>query len=146
MEEKLIDFETAKLAKEKGFDELIIHYYKSTNENNVFTHRRRGGYHKGKTYELRNSNMVIGKKGIIKYSAPTQSLLQKWLREKHNIHIKIEVTTQCNFYYSIVQFLEPPKNKANPAKIGYQNVANVQKVSTYEKALEAGLQEALNLI
>ena len=103
MEESLIKFETAKLAKEKGFD--------------VFRHMTNNG--------------VYDKKGVVGYVhvydsryhilAPTQSLLQKWLRERHKIDIFI----------------------------GHGYINNMQydtKYKTYEQALEAGLIEALKLI
>jgi len=62
MEESTVSFETAKLDKEKGFNQGRFNYPKYDEEGNVHFI----GFNKG-------------------YSAPTQSLLQKWLREKHNI-------------------------------------------------------------
>jgi hypothetical protein len=59
MEDTLITFETAKLAKEKGFEFKVVWEYILGFKNN---HERD------------------------KY-LPTQSQLAKWLREKHNIHL-----------------------------------------------------------
>ena len=75
MKEELVSFETAKLLKEKGFNEETIVGY--TLEGHLEAPYY-GRYFKNSDGE--NS---------IEYSAPTQSLAQKWLREKHSIHIAI---------------------------------------------------------
>lgn len=59
-------------------------------------------------------------------------LLQKWIRDTHNIHISINSLGQCN-YHLLVGFVGNILTKGN-------------NYSTYEEALEKGLQEALNLI
>ena len=66
MKEQLISFSTAKLAKEKGFDNYDVANY----------------YREGINYALNNSGTSTIKE-VGNYPAPTQSLLQKWLREKH---------------------------------------------------------------
>ena len=67
MEEIRVSFETAKLAKEKGFD-IDCGWKLRKLENGSFTHT--------------NSSEL----GI---EQPTQSLLQKWLREVHNINVLV---------------------------------------------------------
>lgn len=114
MKEQLIAFKTAKLAKEKGF---------------VFS-----------TNKIKIGSNIYKKINI----TPTQSLLQKWLREVHNIHIFIDKTRVGGNY----QFIIHEKLKSNNV---YEFSWNVLKYSnsdfnTYEEALEVGLQEALNLI
>ena len=99
MEEQLISYETAKLAKEKGFDFIYII------DN-----------------ELTNHSLI------------TQSLLQKWLREVHNIHITVTSISQESWQYHI----QKPKDKlGDNYNEDYEN---------YEEALEDGLQESLKLI
>jgi len=68
MKEQLISFKTAKLAKEKGFNEPCSMWY----EGHTLSPSEKPGYNSEDPTE---------------YAAPTQSLLQKWLREKHNIDI-----------------------------------------------------------
>ena len=68
------------------------------------------------------------------YVAPTQSLLQKWLREKHDIHITITSISQESWQYHI----QKPKDKLGD---NYE-----EDFENYEEALEVGLQEALKLI
>lgn len=118
MKERLINFETAKLAQEKGFvlgigwhgqDDKF--YYEGQITNNF-----RGGNH----------------------CAPTQSLLQRWLREVHNIHIEVFLSDNLpytGFYYRIMT-------------IGKYFVTSHDDVLSdkFEDALEKGLFEALKLI
>ena len=117
MEETLITFETAKLAKEKGFEDIISGYY--------------------------NHEGILQKQfGLIQAfcKAPTQSLLQKWLREVHNMHFEIkpifEVTSIRPYHITIF------KNLSGKDFI-YKIVGTRE---TYEEALEVGLQEGLKLI
>ena len=129
MTDQLISFETAKLAKEKGFGgkELTTDYsYQSDkhilcripeNNKSVF-----------------NGDPMNPGNG---YSAPTQSLLQKWLRETYFIHIVIQVfysTIGKEWTFSVDIFYEGEKVIKLPCE------------DTYEEALEIGEQEALKLI
>ena len=140
MEEQLISFDTAKLAKEKGFNIPTISYYNPKGRS-----EESEGY---MTERLESSNWNNGQGSYpthakdIECSAPTQSLLQKWLREKHKIHIQIQVLGQFvngdNKFYSQVILFGDNKwiSKFISNKLTY----------TYEEALEIGLHEALKLI
>ena len=120
MEEQLISLETAKLAKEKGFnEECYFTYDKISKEYCIFKS------------EYSETNSEINK---YIYSAPTQSLLQKWLREKHNILIFPYINFQEKDYFYCSIF---PKNGDR---------FSTEDFLTYEEALEVGLQEALKLI
>ena len=92
----------------------------------------------------------------------TLSLTQKWLREAHRIHIKIEpyidMDRYYHYWYVLAQEVILDENKTPYIKHledgGYPGVWRVVKdlphktrsFSTYEKALEAGIEEALTLI
>ena len=118
MEEQLIRFQTAKLAKEKGFREHCCYAY--TNDGKFFYHDEDGYYWESYTI------------------SPTQSLLQKYLREVHNINIDIETLVKNeNIVYSfdLIYILETLHVK--PFK---------QRYFSYEEALEEGLYQALLLI
>ena len=86
-------------------------------------------------------------------SLPTQSLLQKWLREKHNLHIQINNTVLQNLvtkkYNWAVGFL----GQFDFAKIGvkvweFDDTEDAIKLfyNKYEEALEVALIEALKLV
>lgn len=118
MQEKLVTFETAKLAKEVGFSIKDNYLYKWYDEL-------------GKLHQW----MYLQTDESVEFVAPTQSLLQKWLREVHGIHIAILPKTLLPSneikYYCFKGRL----------KRDFKDLYN-----TYEEALEARLQEALKLI
>lgn len=101
MKEKLIEFETAKLAKEKGFDIEYFNFYVKPNCK-MF-----GVDEKYRYYPIANSKKdkvyTIGKEATLNpenvLTAPTQSLLQRWLREVHNKHIVIQKNDE-GWYFS----------------------------------------------
>lgn len=72
IEEAYVSFETAKLLKEKGFDEPCRYYYSS--DGKIY-----------RVYGLKDRNYT----GVNTFSVPFQALAMKWLREVHNIHIGI---------------------------------------------------------
>ncbi len=129
MKEQLITFETAKLAKEKGFDELTLNLY--VVDPDVRTVKANNN---GRT----NSN-YIERKDYKVYSRPTQSLLQKWLRDKHFIYVSVIPSYIGNDFKKRLYFeLSFNKYIRQVLGSGYKE--------TYEEALEEGLIEALKLI
>lgn len=133
MEEQLISFETAKLAKEKGFKIPTEVMYKG-NEKSYGHNNEWGIDEKRLDGEFPYTNQQW-------YSIPTQSVLQKWLREVHNIHFEIkpifDVKDNLKPYH--ISVIKNPSGKDFEYKI-------VGSLDTYEEALEIGLQEALKLI
>lgn len=139
MKEQLITFETAKLAKEKGFD-IQCHWY--------FTHKRKfptseDTYYPNQTSKPQNWNDDSNLKFYERFSTPTQSLLQKWLRETHQLHLEIQVQDYVEtpkFYWDI--FGNYKNNKM------IRCIANSPREDyvSYEEALETGLQKALSYI
>ena len=143
MEEQLVSLETAKLAKEKGFKELCFYYY---NEDGKL---QESYLENGSSTDVEfkviltdlSDNYNSNNFRIKQFSSPTQSLLQKWLREVHNIHLTIfnhhAYTFKGNFYFVIgYDLISSMNNKLEPKKLS----------NTYEESLEIGLQEALKLI
>lgn len=76
MEEQLISSETAKLAKDKGF--------------NLKEPCTCGGFPNCICDAVRIDNYIY---------KPTQSLLQKWLREIYNIHIVVYIMEKFRWKY-----------------------------------------------
>ena len=117
--EQEISFNTAVLAKEKGFEQKHIeeHYLKDEN--------------------LDTSNMAW-QNGLSLGSAPSQSVLQKWLREKHNIPIAVDFKLDKHPKLNYFSLIYDVKN---------YHIIHVKKLhDTYEKALEESLFKALTLI
>lgn len=123
--EELITFETAKLAKEKGFKEPTVDYFS----------------HKGQEYDFYDEfnwgipSLVPSKKGI---QRPSQVLLQKWLRDHHGLIVEIMYDfTGSRLYNCVVIEMKPN---------GFYYPTNAIQVVSYETALEIGLKFALNLL
>ena len=69
---------------------------------------------------------------------PTQSIVQKWLRETKDLPIGICYSHKLFWYYEIMSV-------SNHVLVGLANRPSIH-YNTYEEALEAGIQEALKLI
>lgn len=123
--EEICTCEVAKLAKEKGFPQDVF----GTCEMKSSCYLEDGRYYKdGCIYPIENA-----------YTAPTQSLLQRWLREKKNIHIEI-IATASGYYWCV--------NKTNGTSITDSDVLNRGTneggcFDTYEFALEDALKYIL---
>ena len=130
MQEQLITFETAKLAKEKGF-------FQETNRLEIPYYNYKGEF-KGDVSDWRIRKYIRGEdtSDIEIVSAPTQSLLAKWLREEHNIIVLVDYEGIDGYYYKFYSYKEGNKN--------YD--ASGKNYNTYEDAYEIGLQEALKQI
>lgn len=137
----VIKFETAKLVKEKGFNEPVFYYYSSDGSLNKLIEESNGEREYYFEYEdfLESYNDFNLKVQV--YSACTQSALQKWLREKHNIHILMNAGMhngkEQTFYCNVVLFGK------NLYKSKFKSKTSMY---SYEEALEKGLIEALKLI
>mgnify|MGYP001611543625 CR=1 FL=1 len=118
MKDQLISLEVAKLAREKGFNFYQINQY-SNDVNPTMLYN----------YTLEQCKLFNDV-----YYAPTQNLLQKWLREKHNIVV-----------YAIAYYNGKVANGHDYAYEIY-NITNNNVYKSWEEALEAGLLQALKLI
>ena len=125
MEDTRITFETAKLAKEKGF--------KWKSKKGYLENGSLGISHYSDYCENDNEDYPT------KFSAPTQSLLSKWLREKYNLYTESQMYIEEGLY----KFKYVIKSDFEYNLIVLKEKYNF---STYEEAYEIGLQEALKLI
>lgn len=123
MEDQLITYETAKLAKEKGFNWKVSKYiYDEFTKQTILKDMPTdySQHKKGTKYEC------IG--------LPTQSLLQRWLREVHNKNIYIHPASYDNekgYVFSTT---------------GTQTHNYSWDIVSYEHALERALIASLNLL
>lgn len=128
MKEELIKYNTAKLADEKGF-RIGCKY--AINENDevessdeytgdpYFTHEE--------TIEATDNTEVPH------YLCPTQSLLQKWIREEKNVDVFVVPAIKEEHYEWLIN------------GEGFEMECD-EAFGTYEEALENGLYESLKLI
>jgi hypothetical protein len=127
--DELVSLETAKLAKEKGFNWLCSSVKIETiegSEREVYDEE-----------ECRYATV----KDVIKTRIPTQTRLQRWLREEKMMHIEIAHNPMYGGFMPYISKIVEGEGvftllEKNCYCIAMQN-------ATYEKALEAGLQYAL---
>ena len=113
MKDQLISFDVAKLAKEKGFNWNVKTFIMNDNYNYAFD------YEKGIVADF--------------IKQPTQSLLQKWLREEHKL--SVEVYFNNGWSYDICDL-----------ETNLQNISEPYEYKTFENAFEVALMVALNMI
>jgi len=120
MKEELVSFETAKLAKEKGFPQ------------------RTKNFIVGKSWvKDLDEHTNIWK--------PTQALLQRWLREVHKINV-IPYPIESFKNENPIEELNPEYTYQLIVK-GIKTFITKDKIfESYEEAFEIGLQAALKLI
>jgi hypothetical protein len=122
MKDEIANRKLAQLAKDKGFNIPVRARYSfavwDSNKWELFLEPI-GIY----------NNSDKAKYGSI--SAPTLSLLQKWLREVHQLHIEVIPENQdySTVWHPIVYDIRVPEDTIN---CGFQN--------TYEAALESGIK------
>lgn len=120
--DEIVTYEVAKLAKEKGFPQDVF----GTCEMKSSCYLKDGRYYKdGCIYPIENA-----------YTAPTQSLLQRWLREKKGIIV-------IPYYRSVLRMWSATYELTSPYT--FKDLRKCFK--TYELALEDALKYALeNLV
>lgn len=140
MQEQLITFDTAKIAKEKGFDLEFC---------NVGWHGDFGDL-KGDSYPFLGTysfykSIYCNNKDEHQIQRPTQSLLQKWLREIHNIKVSVMCQPSYKDNNNKTSHWEIMLSSINPYK-HLRVEREDEHFNIYEECLEAGLQEGLKLI
>lgn len=158
--EDYVSFETAKLLKEKGFDERCVCYY-DTESLNKFGHPVFDSI----DMSLSNSDLEQSNHDYVCYSAPTLQVAMKWLREVHNILLVVDYQYECDttpYFFKIYLLGENGKpesvavkgisydNAGNPIEyiIGYRDWKRSDKdYKTYEQTCDAAIEYCLeNLI
>jgi hypothetical protein len=138
MQETLITFKTAKLAKEKGFNIPTVEYFNNEKKPRITS----SCDYRSDRDAISNWNNGEGSYPTlskdVSCSAPKQSLLQKWLREQST---PIIVTPTTDLVAWEVEILHADKGL-------FRIIKNIEDkwFNSYEEALEIGLQEALKLI
>ena len=149
--EDYVSFETAKLLKEKGFDESTICRYAGkggVTEKWYDDYRERvvcfnweEGYLIEPLMDSKEQYEIIGNT----ISAPTLQMAMKWLREAHDIHISINMGFDVDNiqYFFFVPIICEYSNKTGQ----YQTPFGEQEFNTHEEACEVGIKYCLeNLI
>ena len=115
--EQYVSFETARILKEAGFDEVCGTFYVSGKGDTCLMYERNSRLDKGQ------------------YSCPTQALATRWLREVHNLHVYPDRDLYMDRWFHVIRHTETDSTAVSDSVF-----------ETAEQALEAGLQEVLELI
>lgn len=123
MIDQLITKETAILAKKKGFDVSSLNQYRLDTNGN---------------FEESYHGMIVHDHIVEIIKRPTQSLLQRWLREVHKIDLVITISEFSRTYGFKLYYINNGITECINERFN--------KFETYEEALEFGLQKALELL
>lgn len=131
--EDYVSFETAKLLKEKGFDENCFRSY--VKDKLAVSQGFNNSYY-----------ITMYSDGTYRpVSAPTLQMAMKWLREEHRLHISAEMgfDVDNHQYY----FFAPSVCRFSDKSGEYENPFGEKEFDTYEEACEAAIRYCLeNLI
>jgi hypothetical protein len=123
--EDYVSYKTAKLLKEKGFENDAISCI------NVF---------KGHIYKIQDR--VIDADDDV--TIPTLQMARKWLREKHNIHIEIRITNHSmSDMINIVKYYWVMTNTKTGRWCDESTVYTVKAFDKSEEAEEDAIRHAL---
>ena len=128
LQEEVVTYEVAKLASEAGFKSFTRSYYMIGDKEPFFVG------------EAKNWNVHYDK-----YSAPTKSLLQKWLRKEKGIYIEVYIDWEDSIEYNMIRY---SWRMATIYRVGNQDIGGYYKneseeyFDTYELALEDVLKYA----
>lgn len=78
--EDYVSFDTAKLLKEKGFDEITLTWYSGKGKFCI-------GKNNFNDYQMNRFSDMATAKDKNKCSAPTMQMAMKWLRKMYDIHV-----------------------------------------------------------
>jgi len=131
--EDYVSFETAKLLKEKGFDESLSMVYISY-----------GDLCRLKRYDsICNSNYNDITKNYFECIAPTLQMAMKWLRKEHKLHIQIWILEEKGYWFDIEKILNAQYKHKSLYSTGLEDIY----FETNEQAAEAAIKYCLeNLI
>lgn len=144
MKEEIVSFGIAKLAKEKGFKLGTNFYYENSLTESIDEEDEKSGpfgweigeINLGTGYFINNDDRVdFSNDNWFLCSAPTQSQLQKWLREEHNLHVYTNIHDK-DAWIGLIKKIDTNEDVH----------WTLPPFKTYFFALESALDKALNLI
>lgn len=139
MKEQLVSKKTAILAKEKGFNEETYLFFNSFYPNGIQNINGLTNYMTNLCKEKVQRDDFV--------SLPTQSLLQRWLREKHKIYVESKVGQRGSRNHRLQTYFSCEVSYRRELefedKCGMGHIA-MRTFSTYEEAIEEALYEALD--
>lgn len=152
-----IQFKTAKLAQEKGFNTEGVLFYElpsgdlinfKDNASQEFIDDCESGYRdkalnyfKEDYFRTYNNTDREGSEVL----ASSQSTLSKWLREEHNTDVQVTLMKVGYKEYK-VEIYKVPENSSSYTHLFIKDGDYIKLFNIWEDAMEEGLFEALSLI
>lgn len=129
--EDYVSLQVAKLLKEKGFKQKCEKYIVEDRD---------------KSWQEWDDGLMCYKTfyDTIEYPKPTIYQAAKWLREKHNIHIRISTNYKGMYSYGCFEDFDDEFDME--LKTLDLTEKEIYKYNSYEEALNAGILEALESI
>lgn len=144
---RFISKQTAILSKELGFHEKCIYYYY---KNNTYLENE---WSDGAGYGVEIDNLLFDYNGMYtdRVSAPLQSSLQKWLREKHGIWVSVHDDYHMSknipcISYKVTTYGNTKEHCGYSKEIHQGLPYKYLKPEDYHKVLESGLFKALEIL
>lgn len=138
-ENDYVSLETAKLLKEKGFDESTIGFY--SGERGLCIGNSLLYNTLNKRVNFVNDLLKVQSEDVIA-AAPSLYEAQKWIWEKHKMFVSAApqppFTDPLEFFF----WIDFPEECID----NYGSLVIVEQFSSFQQALDAGIQEALKLI
>lgn len=138
MKELYVSLETAKIAKDCGFDLDVFKLYYEWEGGARYVEISKN-YDNSEYYDMMMLSYKYPERVV---KIPTQSELQKWLREVHKIHVSAYPVFSNRYFYTIRKFYD---DKPFEQIVGGARMPEDAK-DTYEQALDVGLKEAFVMI
>ena len=125
--EDYVSFETAKLLKEKGFDERLLTFY-------ITDETKKEGYFQLMAF---TDDKIDNNHSVHCYLAPTLQMAMKWLREVHKVNIEIHYNRFGENYKYLIIYKPEVLDDIRSLGVFY----------SYEETVEAAIKYCLeNLI
>lgn len=131
--DQIVSLETAKLAREVGFKENVTHLYLD-GENNLLLIATA---YTTPPYRVSMSDIETPPEELLEdgVPAPTQTALSRWLREKHDMYVSVDMMAFKRGW--IVYIISMPRKVV---------CFKAKDFDTYEEALEEGLKQACKIV
>lgn len=130
--DQIVTLETAKLAKEVGFNGKVLHFY-NHGENELIPNTKLMSISIPISVEhLETSRATLPVDCV---PAPTQTALSRWLREKHDMYVSVDMMAFKRGW--IVYIISMPRKVV---------CFKAKDFDTYEEALEEGLKQACKIV
>ncbi len=147
IEEDYVSFETAKLLKEKGFEQECD-YATSWYANQYYKNACMGEWFEGEHQIIEDIDdkcniSYLSERGIF-IPAPTLQTVRKWLREKHHLHIEVRITNHTmSDMVNVVKYYWVMTNTETGRWCDESTVYTVKGFDKSEEAEEDAIRHAL---